>query len=160
MKNIILSILLFAAALAQATLINGISVFGVKPDLFWIMVLAGGLYFDLAQAVIMGLACGILKDCLGASSSGVYTVLFPLWAFGVKSLSKRISFDQAPVAGVFLAVMIFVNAAILRSVPVASSPTISFLAFMRVAVLESLYTAALFVWIGPLLRRVAVSTLW
>jgi rod shape-determining protein MreD len=160
MKRIIFSALIVAAALMQSTLINGIRIFGVKPDLLWIMVMAAALYFDLSAAVVFAVLSGLLKDSLGTSTFGVFIVLLPLWTVVVRSLSKRISFDYLPVSSVFLAVMIFVNAIIIRSIPPAVNVQLSFMAFLRISVIESLYTAFVFVWIGPWLRRVAVSTLW
>jgi rod shape-determining protein MreD len=160
MKKIIFFILLLVVALLQATLANGVRVFGVKPELFWIMVLACGLYFDLRTAVVFSLTCGLLKDCMGVSSYGIYTILFPLWALAINTLSKRISFDHMSVCASFLAVMIFVNEAIVRSIPFISSNQLSFGAFMKVGCIEGLYTALLFLWLGPRLRRIAESTLW
>jgi rod shape-determining protein MreD len=160
MKKIIFTAFLVLAALLQSTLIPYVKVFGVKPDLFWIMVMCAALYFDAGTAVIFSLSCGLLKDCLGTSSFGVYTVLLPLWSIGISNLSKRISFDHLAVSGFVLAVIIFVNAVILRLLPFIPDGPLSFMAFMRISVIESIYTASLFIWIGPLVRRIAESRRW
>jgi rod shape-determining protein MreD len=160
MKNIIFAALIVCAALVQSTLVRHIQVFGVKPDLFWIMVLAGALYFDAGTAVIFSLICGLLKDSLGLPPFGVYIILFPLWSLAISSLTKRISFDHMGVSCLFLFVMVFVNAIILRFIPFVPGGSLRFMAFMRVSLIESLYTALLFIWIGPRIRRLALSTLW
>ncbi|HNQ51010.1 MAG TPA: rod shape-determining protein MreD [Candidatus Omnitrophota bacterium] len=160
MRKIIFLGLVLAAVLVQSTLADGMRILGVKPDLVWVMVMAAALYFDFSDAVICAVLAGILKDVLGISSFGAYTLFLPLWAAAVRSLSKRISFDHAAVSAVFLAVMIFVNAVIIRSIPPVSTGRLSFMAFMHIAVIESVYTAVVFACVSPWLRRVAVSTLW
>jgi rod shape-determining protein MreD len=160
MKKVIFAALIICAALIQSTLAIHIQVFGVKPDLFWIMVLAAALYFDAGTAVIFSLICGLLKDSLGLSPFGVYVILFPLWSLAVSSLSKRISFDHMPVSCLFLFIMVFVNAIILRVIPFVPGASLRFMVFMRVSLIESIYTALVFVWIGPQIRRLALSTLW
>ena len=160
MKKIIFVGCIFCAAIVQTTLIGHIRFWGVKPDLLWIMVLSAGLYFDAGTAVILSLICGLLKDCLGSSSFGVYTLLLPAWSLAVSSLTKRISFDNMSVSCLFLAVMMLVNAVVLRCLSVVSYGALSFMAFMRVGILEALYTAVFYFLIGPVLRRVALSTLW
>lgn len=160
MKNIIFAALIVCAALVQSTLVRHIQFFGVKPDLFWIMVLAGALYFDAGTSVIFSLICGLLKDSLGLSPFGVYIILFPLWSLAISSLSKRISFDHMPVTCLFLFVMVFVNAVILRLIPFVPGASLRFMVFMRISFIESIYTALVFAWIGPQIRRLALSNLW
>ena len=157
MKKIIFSALVILAALVQSTLIPYVKIFGVKPDLFWILVMCAALYFDAGTAVMFSLCCGLLKDCLGTSPFGVYIVLFPVWSLSVSNLSKRISFDHLAVCSFILAVMIFVNSVILRFLPFIHDGPLSFMAFMRISVIESIYTAIVFIWIGPLVRRVKGS---
>jgi rod shape-determining protein MreD len=160
MKKIIFSAFVLLAALAQSTLMHSIAVFGVKPDLFWIMVMCAALYFESGTAVIFSLSCGLLKDCLGTSSFGVYTVVFPLWSMGISTMLKRISFDHLAVSGFVLGLIVFVNAAILRFMPFVPDGPLSFMAFMRVSVIESAYTVLFFIWIGPLVKRVSESRRW
>jgi len=160
MKKIIFTVFLLLAALVQSTLLHSIAIFGVKPDLYWIMVMCAALYFDFGAAVIFSLSCGLLKDILGTSPFGVYTVVFPLWSLGIGNLLKRISFDNLGVSSFVLGVMIFVNAVILRLMPFIPHGPLSFMAFMRISVLEALYTVLFFMWIGPLVRRVSESRRW
>jgi rod shape-determining protein MreD len=160
MKKIIFIGCILAAALVQTTLIGHVRIFGVKPDLFWIMILSAGLYFDAGTAVVLSLICGLLKDCLGSSSFGAYTLLLPIWSLIISNASKRISFDHTAVSVIFLSVMIFVNAVVLRCLPFVPYGPLSFIAFMRVSILEAFYTAAFFILLGPAMRRVALSTLW
>jgi rod shape-determining protein MreD len=160
MKKIIFACLLLLAALVQSTLIPSIKIFNVKPDLFWVMAMCAALYFDAGTAVIFSLFCGLLKDCLGTSAFGVYTVLLPLWSLGVSNLSKRISFDHIAVSGFVLAMMIFVNVVVLRLIPLSPDGPLSFMAFMRISIIEAVYTALVFIWIGPWVRRLAESRRW
>lgn len=160
MKKIIFLALIIAAAAVQATLMNGFRVFGVKPDLFWIMAMAGALYFDLPSAVVFGVICGLLKDCMSAPAVGAYVVAMPVWSVAVRAFSRRISFDYITVSALFLALLIFVNSAVIRCIPPVSPGPLSFMAFMRVGILESLYTALAFMLVCPWLRRVAASRIW
>jgi rod shape-determining protein MreD len=160
MKKVIFAALIVCAALIQSTLVRHIQFFGVKPDLFWIMVLSAALYFDAGTAVIFGFICGLLKDSLGVPAFGTYMILFPLWSLAVSSLSKRISFDHLPVSCLFIFVMVFVNSVALRLIPFIPGDHLTFMAFMRVSLIESIYTAIVFVWAGPQIRRLALSTLW
>ncbi|MFA6384516.1 MAG: rod shape-determining protein MreD [Candidatus Omnitrophota bacterium] len=160
MKKIIFAFFLLAAALVQSTLIHSISIFGVKPDLYWVMVMCAALYFEAGSAVIFSLVCGVLKDCLGTSSFGVYIVIFPLWSVCVSNLLKRISFEHPAVSGSALAIMIAVNAVILRLMPFIPDGPLPFTAFLRVSVIESVYTALFFIWISPFIKRVSESRRW
>jgi rod shape-determining protein MreD len=160
MKKIIFTVFIFLAALVQSTLIPYAAFFGVKPDLFWAMVMCAALYFDAGTAVIFSLLCGLLKDCLGTSAFGAYTLALPLWSAGISGLLKRISFDHRVVSGSVLGLMIFANAVILRLVPFIHDGPLPFMSFMRVSVLESMYTVIVFIWIGPIVKSLAESRRW
>jgi len=106
MKKIIFLALIFLFAVAQSTLVNGLRIFGIKPDLLWIIAMAGALYFDFPAAVVFGAVCGFLKDCMGAQPLGIYVVALPLWCVVVRGISRRVSFDYISVSALFLAIMI------------------------------------------------------
>ncbi|MCU0650669.1 MAG: rod shape-determining protein MreD [Candidatus Omnitrophica bacterium] len=160
MKKIVFAALIIGAVLLQSTLISRISFFGARPDLTWIMVMACGLFLDLRSAVFFCALCGLLKDSLGVSSFGASTILFPMWCIAIASASKRISFDATAVSSLFLFFMMLVNAVVLRILPYTSAGNLPIGSFLRVSFIESASTALLFIWLGPVLRRVSLTTLW
>ncbi len=160
MKNIVFLLIIFAAAVIQSTLAGHLKIFGVKPDLLFVLVFSASLNFERGSAIFFALVCGILKDSLGTLSFGIHILMYPLWSLAVLNLSKRISFDHPAVSAVFLFFMVFVHALILRFAPFDGYGCVSLPGFFRVGIMEGLYTSAVFVYAGPLLRRVAVSTIW
>ena len=93
MKKIIFSSIIVVAALLQATLIENVRIFSVKPDLLLICLVLASLIFDFKWAFVFGISCGFLKDCFSASAFGLNTVLFALWCVLIIELSRKVTLD-------------------------------------------------------------------
>lgn len=152
-KSFIFLILFFT--LLQVSLLHYFRLFGAKPDLFLISVIIASLYFEVEYALFLSLLCGILEDIFCIGSFGVHTFLLPLISFAVMRLSRKVALDNTPVlcVTVFLFTVVYDIAS--RIALGYLGTAIPFWSFLRIAFLESLYTALLFPWALKLTRRTA-----
>ncbi len=151
-KSFIFLLLFFT--LLQVGLLQNLRVFGVKPELLLICVVVVSLYFDVEYALIFSLLVGIFKDTFSIYGFGVNTFLLPVLSFLLMKLSRKVALDNTPVlcAGVFL-VTIFYDI-IIRIISGYLGAGIPFWAFLRISLLESLYTALIFPLAFRLIKRV------
>ena len=157
MNKLIFLAVIFLIGLLQATILDSFKFFWVKPDLLLVSAVIASLYFNLRWAMAAACLAGLLKDITGVGAFGIYTLLFPLWSFLIIRLSKQISLehDFMPPAVVFVTVIlssIIVRAAFL----LLGAPVISLGIFLRVTLIESLYTALAF----PLLFKITKPILY
>ncbi len=152
-KSFIFLLLFFT--LLQVGLLQNLRVFGVKPDLFLVCVVVVSLYFDVEYALIFSFLCGILKDTFSIYGFGLNTFFLPVLSFLVMKLSRKVALDNTPVlcAGVFL-ITIFYDI-IIRIISGYLGAVIPFWAFLRISLLESLYTALIFPIAFRLIKRAA-----
>jgi len=93
MKKFIYFLIIIASAILQATLMENVRIFSVKPDLLLICAVLGSLIFNFRWALTFSASCGFLKDCFSASAFGINTLLFCLWCILIIELSKKITID-------------------------------------------------------------------
>jgi rod shape-determining protein MreD len=151
-KNFIFLILLFA--LLQVSLLPYLRLFGTKPDLFLICVVFASLYFDVESALLMSLLCGILKDIFSINAFGLNTFFMPIFSFLIMKISRKLALDDAPVLCVAVFLTTFFYAIINRVVLGYLGTVVPFWGFLRIALIESLYTAIIF----PLAFRLIKKT--
>ena len=98
MRNKLLFILvIIAAALIQATLLDCIALVGVKPDLLLILVIICGIFFEPGWALGYSIVAGSFRDSLTSSGWGVHVVLFALLSVVLSMLHRRIRFDNRTI---------------------------------------------------------------
>jgi len=142
MRNRLFLLAILIIALLQATLLNYIKVFGVKPDLLLIIFFISSLFFELKWALVFGICVGILKDILGINTFAINTLLLPLWSLLIMKLSKKISIDSNFIRAAFIFIIIISNDIVSRLIFLFLGKFIIPLSiFLRIAFLESLYTA-------------------
>lgn len=144
MKNFIFIAAIIILALLQATILNYVNIFNVKPDLLLISVIIASLFFQPLWAISLSIFAGVLKDIFSVNAFGLNSILFFLWSFLIIKLSRKISFDSNYVRLVLIFIIAIVNNIITRLIFLFLGNFISLGLFLRIAFIESLYTALIF----------------
>ncbi|RJO65639.1 MAG: rod shape-determining protein MreD [Candidatus Omnitrophota bacterium] len=141
MKTTAYAALMLAFCLLQATWLNALKIFSVKPDILLITMIIAALNFKPGKALGFSVYAGVLKDILSPFPVGLHTLLFPLWSFFIIALSKKIVVDSTLLYSVLAAIIV-----ILQSI--GARMTLAFLGedmpsgiFLRIMILGALYTA-------------------
>lgn len=144
MKNLIFIAAIAIFALLQATVLNYVNIFNVKPDLLLISVIIASLFFEPVWAIFLSLFAGILKDIFSVNAFGLNSLLFFLWSFLIIKLSRKIIFDSNYIRLALIFVVAILNNIIVRLTFLFLGNFISLGLFLRVTFIESLYTALIF----------------
>ncbi len=153
-KNFVFVILLFA--LLQVAFLHYFSIFGAKPDLFLICMVIASLYFDVEYALLLSLLCGILKDIFSVGFFGINTFFLPIFSFLTINLSRKTALDNTSVLCVVVFLITFSYAIVNRFVLGLSGFVIPVWMFLRISLVESLYTALIFPWALKLVKKAGV----
>ena len=148
-RNFFLIVLLFG--LLQVCVLQNFRLFGVKPDLLLIAVIAASLMFEVEFALPAALLCGAFKDLFGVHVFGLNAFLMPLAAFLVIKLSRKIALDDIPVLCVSTFVIAIAYDLAGRIILGRLCVPAPFWASARVIFFGSVYTAAVF---PPALRLI------
>ena len=149
MKWITLLVIIILGLL-QVTVLDYFKVFGIKPDLLLASVVLASLYLELKWVLGLGIFAGSLKDIFSANPLGLNTLLFPLWIFLIINLSRKISIDKDFIRAILIFIIVFFNNIIARIILLLLGKFIPWGVFLRIAFLESFYTA----FVSPLVFRV------
>jgi rod shape-determining protein MreD len=152
-KNFIL--LMFLFALLQVTLLPYFRLFGTKPDLFLICVVVASLYFDVESALLMSLLCGILKDIFSINVFGLNTFFMPVFSFLMMKISRKLAMEDTPVLCTVIFLTTFFYAVLSRVALGYLGTVVPFWAFLRISLIESLYTTLIFPLVFRLIKRTA-----
>jgi rod shape-determining protein MreD len=135
--------------------LNYFRLFNIKPDLLLACVILAAFYFELRQALFLSVFSGLLKDVCGIGPGYLNTVLFVLLCYSIARLSRKISLEHKVffTVGVFL--IVFIYATTVRVVLLFFGEYIPWLIFLRIAFIESFYTALVF----PLLCKLLMPVL-
>lgn len=144
MKNFIFIAAIIISALLQATILNCVNIFNVKPDLLLISVIIASLFFAPLWAISLSIFAGILKDIFSVNVFGLNSTLFFLWSFLIIKLSRKILFDTNYVRFVLIFIIAILNNIIIRLIFLFFDNFISLGLFLRITFIESLYTALIF----------------
>jgi rod shape-determining protein MreD len=140
-------------ALLQATILEHFNVLGAKPDLILISVVIASLYFEAKWALFSSVFAGILKDAMGVYAFGINTLLFPLWAYLIIRLSKKISTDNDFIPAAFIFIVVILHNIIARLIFLSFANSVMPLGvFARITFLGSLYTALVFLLVLRVIR--------
>lgn len=154
MKKLLYLGLIAAFVLLEPTFLNYFRVFLVKPNLSLTAVFMACIFFNPAWALAFAVFAGILRDSLGISAYGVNTVLFPLWAFLILRLFKKISAENNIVRIAVLSIILVLNSIITKALIQHWGGVVSPWVFIKITTLETLYTVLVFHWLFSLLHPV------
>ena len=152
MKNFRFFLVIVSAAVLQAAVMDYFRIFRVSPDLLLICVVLVSLYTDWRWALALSFLSGVLKDCLGVNTVGVYTVLFPLIGFVTIKLSRKLAIDNGPFGVLFTFVVTFVCDICVRIALGFLGTAVSWGVLLRISVLDPLYTSVFFLLARRLLK--------
>lgn len=152
-----LVLLVLISALLQATVLQGLRIFYVKPDLLFICVVFLSLSCETKTALGLSLLAGILKDIFSVNAFGVSTLLFSLSSLFILKLSRKISLDNDALRAALVFLLMLANGIASRFIFLFLGNFISIGIFLRVVLLESLYTAAVFPLVYAAIRRLMPS---
>jgi len=155
-KKLIFIAAIIISGLLQATILNYVNIFNIKPDLLLISVIISGLFFEPAWAISLGVFAGILKDIFSVNSFGVHTVLFFLWSFLIIKLSRKISFDSNYTRLALIFIIAIFNNITIRLILLFSGSFISWGIFLRITFIEPLYTAFIFLLVLKFTRSLSL----
>lgn len=138
-KRLFLLAILFLAII-QTTVINFFGIFGVKPNLLLLAVVIAALNFRLRWILAISICAGLLSDIFSIYKFGISTFLFPLWGVSVFYLSRKISLDNEFIKSLAVFIVLFLNNTANRLIFNFLGNFIYFGIFLRVTIIESLYT--------------------
>lgn len=87
-------LLLFLAALMQATLLANFRLFYAVPDLLLIMVIFYSLIKGKKAGIFFGVLAGFIKDILSGSIFGINLFSFALFGYFLGNQSKRLYIEN------------------------------------------------------------------
>lgn len=141
MKKWVFPLSILALGLLQVTVFDSFAAFNVKPDLLLVSAIGSAFFLEAKSALLLSIVAGILKDIFGLNRIAINTILFPLWVLLVVRLSRRISIDNNFVRVFLIFIITIFNIVGNRVVFYFLHYFISWGVFMRILLLESLYTA-------------------
>lgn len=140
-KTLIFSLVIIIFSFFQATVLNSIKIFGVKPDLLIISVIIGSVFWEWKSALFFSLLAGASKDIFGAGAFAFNLLLFPLWSYLIFKLSRKLTLDYDFALIILVFAVVFLNDVIIRIIFLFFDTFVGFWVFLRIAFIESLYTA-------------------
>lgn len=152
MKHWIFLFIINILALLQITVLDYIGIFNVKPDLLFICVVWVSIFFEPRWAILLSIFTGILKDTLSINTFGINTLIFALSSFLIIKLSKKISLDNNLMRMALVFILMLMNGAIVRLAFLFLGNLASWGMFLRVAFIESLYTASILPFVFRIIK--------
>lgn len=144
MKKLVLFAVIIFFGLLQATVLNYIDIFNVKPDLLLISVVIASLFCASGWALFLSVFAGILKDILSVNAFGFNSLLFFSWSFLIIKLSRNITFDSDYIRLALIFVIAIFNNIITRLISFFLGNSISWGISLRIIIIGPLYTAFIF----------------
>lgn len=142
-------------SLVQLTLLEYFKVFGLKPDLILISVVIASLFFKFSSSIIFAVLSGIIKDAFLGPSLGINTLLFPLWSFLIRKLSRKIEIDNLAIRLSLIYIIALLNNLLCGLAMIYSVESIPLGLFLSRVFLAPVYTAIVF----SLIYRISIKWL-
>lgn len=98
-RNVIFYILwLVVLVIIQPTLMQGIEVFGVSPDLFLVLVVCAGLFRGKGEGAVAGFIFGLAFDVMVGRLVGLSGIIYMYAGFSAGMVRERVVSDRITVA--------------------------------------------------------------
>jgi rod shape-determining protein MreD len=140
-KNIFFLFVIVILGILQVTLLDYFRVFGIRPDLLLICVVVASLVFEFKWAFILSIFAGIFKDACGVSTFGINTLLFPIWCLLIARLNREITLDNNLIHMGLVFIVTILHNIVSGMISVYSGNVIPLGIFLRIVIIESIYTA-------------------
>lgn len=89
MKKLVISFILWALVILEATVLDRMRILSVKPDLSLAAVVTLSFFYSPPQTLAFSLLAGFLKDTLSIGPLGLNTIIFVLIGYTISRLSKK-----------------------------------------------------------------------
>lgn len=155
--NIILVILFFLIYILQITFFNTFSIFGVKPNLFILLVLFIGLYIDEKNAMIFGIFAGICMDLLGGKIFGISSIMLAIVGIISGVLAKNWKKEQLQIVLMFILLTICYEVGSYILSTLLSIANFEILAFIKKLIIEVIYNVLILMIFYPLIQKIGCS---
>jgi rod shape-determining protein MreD len=151
-------ILILIAALLESVFLNYFKIFYVRPNLILCLVVLASLCLDIRESLLLAIFGGLLQDALTLHKFGANVLLLPLWSFLIIELSRKISIDEN-----YMRLALILITALIHNI---ASGLINFYfisaiipggVYLRITILEPLYTAFIFVLIFRFLKPIIIK---
>ncbi|MDD5730019.1 MAG: rod shape-determining protein MreD [Candidatus Omnitrophica bacterium] len=143
MRTWLFFLIIFGLCIFQVTWLNNFKVLGVKPDFLLAAVVIVSLNYSWQEAFFLSASSGALKDVFGTGAFGINTFLFSLWSILIILLSRKISVENRSFTLMLMLCVALLNAAFTRLILAFSGNFIRWSVFLRVTIIESVYTTLL-----------------
>lgn len=130
-----------ACCLVQASVLNIFRVFAVKPDLIFICVAASAFFLPARRALCVSILCGLFKDIFGAGKFGMNVFFLCAWCVLIIKLSKEISVEDNYIFAALIFILVLINDIAMWLALFYLGNAIPAGIFLRITILEALYTA-------------------
>jgi len=157
MKKLYFFLATLSLGVLQVSLLDYFKIFNVKPDLLLISAVIASLIFKFPWAILLSIFAGLFKDAFSIGAFGINTLLFSLWCFLIARLTRKLSLedDLMRIALIFLIALIHHIIIGLLFLPLGKSIALGI--FMRIIIIESIYTAAVSPLIFKMLKFIHVE---
>jgi rod shape-determining protein MreD len=129
-------------AILQATIINGIAIFNIKPDLLLVAAIIMALGSSWKWALFFGFTAGFMKDIFGAAAVGFNTFTFSILSFLCYELSKSLMIETRLRLYITVSLAAALEYIILSLFLASSGNPVPLGIFLRSALIGSAYCAA------------------
>lgn len=102
MRYIITGIFILLLTVVQTTILRGIEIMGVIPNLLIVAVICYALLNQTRPGLVFGLICGVVLDCIGGRLIGVNTLLCLYMSYLCGLTSERLFNNNIFVAILFV----------------------------------------------------------
>jgi len=137
-RALILTIIIIA--LAQCSVLDYFRIFHLKPDLLLITTVIAALTMEFRWALFIAVLAGVLKDMFSIHALAFNAPMFAFLAFIIQELIKRVALENTAVRTVIVVIAVIFQDIIIRLISINSGSLIPAGIFLRVTILESLYT--------------------
>ncbi|MFC1658085.1 rod shape-determining protein MreD [Candidatus Omnitrophota bacterium] len=148
-----LSILL-VAALLQSTLFNYFRILNVKPDVILAALIMLIPFFSSGWSFALAFISGVFRDIFSLLPFGFNVFLCILWVILARQVFRRLSFENKLIRNCLLCLVVVLNNLILQSLFFILDKPLSLGIFLRILVLESIFTLVLAMPIYRLLANI------
>ena len=143
MKKFTYLLIIIISAILQATFLENVRIFSVKPDLLLICAVLASLIFNFSWALTFSASCGFLKDCFSLSAFGINTILFSLWCILIIELAKKITIDYDFIKVMLLFIICIIHNIALGVILIYLGSFIPFGIFFRNCLMSAICTTLL-----------------
>jgi len=94
MKILLKATIIVVALVIQLTLINSITILGLKPDLIMVVVIVFSLLNGTKEGIISGFASGLLLDIFSTGLLGINALVKMVIGFACGALKEKIFYEH------------------------------------------------------------------